>query len=310
MDRLVVPVLSLGASAVIADLRAQVPSEVVAVIVDVGGLHGLDGLRDAMLAAGARRCHIVDVREAVVARACWPALAAGALGVPGPPLESALALPAVASAVVDVAGHESATAVVPWAEDPADRQRLRALVRSLAPSLGLVSMASTSRAARSANLWARVEAVEDLAAVATPRAQSAMRAAEVRIGFAHGVPQELNGVTMTPVELIDSLRTILDDHGVGPAWVRAVSGPGGWRVEAPAARVLHEALASVTARLYDAATAEVAATVAEAYADVVRDGTWFAPLRHALDGFVERATDAANAAVAVRITGGRIEVQA
>lgn len=310
MDRLIVPVLSLGASAAITDLRAHVPAEVIGVIVDVGGMTGLDGLRDAMLAAGARRCHVVDARDAVAERACWPALAAGALGVPGAPLVAALGLPSVAAAVVDMAAHESATAVVPWADDPADRQRLRALLRGLAPSRGLVSVAGHGRPARSANVWARVEAVDDLAAVIATGAASTTPAAEMRIGFVRGLPRALNGVALTPVELIDSVRTILQDHGVGPVRVRAASGPGGWIVDAPAARVLHEALASVTARVYDTATADVAATVAEAYAAVVRDGTWFAPLRHALDGFVERAIDAADAEVVVRVTGGRFEVQA
>ena len=125
-----------------------------------------------------------------------------------------------------------------------------------------------------------------------------------------GVPRSLNGVTMAAVDLIDRLRTILEEAGSGALPVRAPSGSGGWLVAAPAARVLHEALAHLTARLLDPPTAAMAAVVAEAYAAVVRDGSWFAPLRHALDGFVERAVDAANAEVVVRVTGGRIEVQA
>lgn len=311
MDRLVVPVLSLGASAAIADLCAHGGFEVVGVVVDVGGMAGLDGLRDAMLSAGARRCHVVDVREAVTEYACWPALAAGAFGVPGPPLDAALALPAVASAIADVASHESAPAAAPWADDPVDRQRLRALLRGRAPSLGLVSVAGTGRASRSQSLLGRVEAVDDLAAApASAPGRLVSGSAEVRIGFVHGVPRTLNGVTLTAVDLVDSLRTILQDHDLSPIRIRAASGPGGWIVDAPATRVLQAALASVMADRYDMATAEVAATVAEKYAAVVRDGTWFAPLRRALDGFVERAVEAANAEVAVRVTGGRIEVQA
>ena len=54
----------------------------------------------------------------------------------------------------------------------------------------------------------------------------------------------------------------------------------------------------------------MAATVAEAYAAVVRDGQWFSPVRAGLDAFVDRVLDPATGDVRLRVVNGRIEVDA
>jgi argininosuccinate synthase len=156
MDRLVIPVLTSSAADAIAEACAHGGLEVVGVVLDIGATAGLDGLRDLALAAGARRCHVVDVRDAVAEQACWPALRAGALGVPGEPIVGALALPAVAETLVEIARHEGAASVAPWADAIRDRQRLHALVRGVAPTMGVVTLAAAARPAAMRNLWASV----------------------------------------------------------------------------------------------------------------------------------------------------------
>jgi argininosuccinate synthase len=307
MDRLVIPVLTPSAADALAEACAHGGLEVVGVVVDVGAAPGLDGLRDLALAAGARRCHVVDVRDAIAEHACWPALRAGALGVPGEPVVGALALPAVAEALVEVARHEGAAGVAPWADAVRDRQRLHALVRGLVPTMGVVTLTGTARPAATRNLWASVAVVAPGETPSTaPRATPG--SATVRIGFERGFPRSLNGVPMTATDLIGSLETIVASHGAAPRLVRDPSSGAAWRVDAPAAHALHEALAAISAGVYDARTAEVAAHVADAYAAVVRDGAWFSPVRRGLDAFVDRVLDQATGEAVVRVVGGRIEV--
>lgn len=308
MDRVLVPVQSLAAAGAVTALLAHATLEVVGVIVDVGRMRPLDGLRDAVLSAGARRCHVVDARATVAEQVCWPVLRSGALGVAGAPIEGAVALPAVASAVVETAAHEAITAVAPWADDPADRQRLRALLRGLAPTLGLVSVAGHGAGAASQNLWADVVSSDGTDAP-THTHRHAATAVALRVGFERGIPRTVNGVPLSAVELIERLHTLLMPAGLPVERAGATSTSGGWVVDAPVSRVLHQAVASLTTRLYDPAMAEVAQTVAVAYATIVRDGTWFGPLRCALDGFVDRAIAPATAEVSVRIAGGHIEVE-
>jgi argininosuccinate synthase len=308
MDRLVIPVLAPSAADAIADACAHGGLEVVGVVVDVGAMGGLDGLRDLALGAGARRCHVVDAREAVAERACWPALRAGALAPPGEPIAGALALPAVAEALVDIARHEGGASVAPWADTLGDRQRLHALVRGAAPGIGMVALAGPPRHGVFRNVWAAVEtlAADDPAGGATPRA--AAGAATVRIGFEHGFPRTLNGVSMPATDLIGSLETIVASHGMAAEVVRDPSTGTVWRVEAPAARALHDAFGAITAGAFDRRTSDIAAVVAEAYAAVVREGAWFSPVRRGLDGFVDRVLDGVSGDVMVRVVDGRIEV--
>lgn len=305
MERLVIPVLTPAAADVIADLAARPGLEVVAVAIDVGSGTGLDALRDVALGAGARRCHVVDRREPLTAGVLWPALRAGALGVTGPPVLTALSMPAVAETVAEICRHERATSSAVWADDPRDRQRLRALLMAVAPALGLVAVTSAAPVGATANAWARVEPAVDGTAAPPPVAAGV---AEVRIGFERGHPVALNDVAMTPGELIDSLATITRAHGAGTWTVR---GDGGtWTVHAPAALALHLACEALTAPLFDAPTSAMAATVADAYAGVVRDGQWFSPVRAGLDAFVDRVLDPATGDVRLRVVDGRIEVAA
>jgi len=61
---------------------------------------------------------------------------------------------------------------------------------------------------------------------------------------------------------------------------------------------------------FDPPTREMATMVAECYAAVVRDGTWFSPVRAGLDPFVDRVLDPATGEVRLRAVDGRIEVDA
>lgn len=307
MERLVLPMLTPSAAEVLASLAERPDLEVVAVAIDVGSGANLDGLRGLALAAGALRCHVVDRIDALAASVCWPALRAGALGVPGEPVLTALTMPVVAETLAEICRHEQATGAAVWADDPADRRRLRALLKALAPAVGLVSVTGASGAA-TANVWARVAA--GTAAPIAPRAALA-GAAEVRIGFERGVPMALSGVTMTPAELLESLATIARAHGAGTWQVRGEGRDGGpWTVEAPAALALQTAFEALTADRFDTPTREMATTVAEGYAAVVRDGAWFSPVRAGLDAFVDRVLDPVSGEVRLRVVDGRIEVDA
>ncbi len=276
--------------------------DVVAVAIDVGQGTGLDALRDVALSAGATRCHVVDRVEALAAAVCWPALRAGALGEPGEPVLTALSMPAVAEATAEICRHEHATSVAVWADEPRDRQRLRALLRDAAPALGLVSVPSSAATGPSGNLWARVASGPGAEASAAGRGS-----ADLAIGFERGHPVALSGVAMTPAELVDSLATIGRAHGVG-TWTAAGDG-GSWTVQAPAALILQRAFEALTARRFDARTGEMAAAIASAYAAVVRDGAWFSPVRAGMDAFVDRVLEPATGEVRLRVVDGRIEVE-
>ena len=304
MERLVLPVLTPAAADTVAHLVADGRFDVVAVAIDLGQTRVLDGVRDAALLAGARRCHVVDRRDTLAEAVLWPALRAGAIAVPGPPILSALSLPVVADAVAEMARYEDATAVAAWADDPLDRQRLRGLLRAAAPGLGVVSVPQ-GPTGPARNLWASVRTLET-AATPAPGRVAPSGAATLRVGFERGVPVSLNGVNGSPVELIDSLATIAADHGVGPWTVRDDTGTA-WEVEAPAAQVLQQAMQALVASVADGPTMELLATLAPAYATLVRDGAWHSPARAGIDACIDRVLAHADGDITLHISDGRIE---
>ncbi|MFN7978121.1 MAG: argininosuccinate synthase [Vicinamibacterales bacterium] len=305
MSRLVLPVLTPAASATVAHLAGDGRFDVVAVAVDVGQTPALDGVRDAALVAGASRCHVVDRRDTLAEAVLWPALRVGAIAVPGAPVLTALSMPVVADAVAEVARYEGASAVAAWADDALDRQRLRALLRTAAPGLGIVSVPQgTTGPAR--NLWATVRIADTTASRTAPGAASTA-AARLRVGFERGVPVSLNGVNVSPAEMIDSLATIAADHGVAPCMVRDEATGATWQVDAPAAQVLHQAMQALVARVADAPTHELLDTLAPVYATLVRDGAWYSPARAGIDACVDRLLAHADGEITLHISDGRIE---
>jgi argininosuccinate synthase len=316
MPRFVLPVLTLSAADAVSELIREASADVIAVAIDVGQPGDLSGLRAAALGAGATRCHAVDVRDRLADGVIWPVVRSGALMVGGEPLHTAVSLPVVADTVADIVTNEGADGAALWCDDPADRQRLRALLRALRPGLGLVSVRGAGHGTHAvapatrnatANLWASVGPISDVEPYAAPT--STAGPATIRLGFERGLACALNGVTMTPAELIDSLQTIARDHGVG-AWNIAASGQlhAGWRVDAPAAAVLAVARSAIAGRTFDQRTAELADVVADTYAELVRDGGWFTPLREGLDALLARVLATATGDATVLVDRGRIEV--
>jgi argininosuccinate synthase len=305
MSRLVLPVLTPAAAATVAHLVADGRVEVVAVAVDLGQTRALDGVRDAALQAGALRCHVVDRRDTLAEAVLWPALRAGAIAVPGAPVVTALSMPVVAEAVAEVARYESASAVAAWADDPLDRQRLRALLRTAAPGVGVVSVPQGTTGP-ACNLWATVRTIAADAAGPARRAVAA-GTATIGIGVERGVPVSLDGVNVSPVEMIDSLATLAADHGVGPWTVGDEATDTAWEVDAPAAQVLHQAMQLMVDRVADGPTADLRATLAAAYATLVRDGAWHSPARAGIDACVDRLLAHADGDITLHISDGRIE---
>ena len=311
MERIVVPFTSVDAADAVSDLIRGHTTEVVAVAVDLGQAVALDQLRSVALAAGAVRCHVFDHRERLAARFLWPALRAGAIGVSGEPVVTALSAPCVAETLVDVARLEGAAAIVATAPGPRERQRLLAALRDLAPGLGIVTAAGARGPGDERNIWARVRGLDRAEAPALDDAPTAS-AARLVVSIAHGWPVALNGVAMPPDGIVDSLATIARVQGVA-ADVAAgdADAPGQrWLVHAPAAVALDRACAAVAGRTLDEAARTFAGEAAATYARLLRDGHWFTRLRGGLDAFAAHLFEAASGDVTMTIGERRIEVEA
>jgi argininosuccinate synthase len=316
--------------------------EVVAVLVDVGQQTDFEPAFARGRAAGADDVLLVDKRvefaDEVVARA----LKANALYEGKYPLISALSRPVIADAVASIALDVGAEAVVHGCTGKGnDQLRFELAFKSRYPGVRVIAplrdklwnredeiafaeargipveAKQESPYSIDDNLFGRaIEAgiLED-PWVAPPEDAFALTASpsvaplpeEIVVAFEGGVPVALDGEQLELVELIEALNERAGAYGIGRIDMienRAVGIKSRELYEAPAALTLipaHQALEDlVLTRAEGMAKREIELT----WAKTVYDGLWFAPLRHALDAFVDTTQELVSGEVRVRLQAG------
>ena len=248
----------LHASAAIPWLIDTMGVEVVTVTLDVGQGHELGELRARAQDCGASRAHVVDARDDFARDVLFPSLRTAAADEARNAI-TALAWPLIARKLVEIARIEHASAVAHGSTDPAFDAAIRAIDSSIdivAPArkwtMGADDLASYARARRlpvtatsatdcqiDQNLWGRIVAwtsQEAPAAIKTRASRRLDEPATLDLHFEHGAPTSVNGVPMSPAELIECVALIGGQYGIGQTVVSAQ----GRQVlyDAPAATVL------------------------------------------------------------------------
>jgi argininosuccinate synthase len=235
------------------------------VSVDVGQGEDLGELRRRALSCGALRAHAVDVRDelarAVFAGPCQH----DTLGEGGYPRIDEWPRPLIARALLEIARIEGAHAVAHGSLDHALEEAIAAIdpaMPVLAPARqwqlsadarddyarvrGIVPPSRARGGHRiDENVWGRIvswQRGEEPPPVVLHAGPASTEQARLDIGVEHGLPVSINGVPMSPAELVESLALIAGRHGVG----RFETGDDGRLVvcDAPAAVVLRAALAA------------------------------------------------------------------
>ena len=290
----------IHASAAIPWIADTMGVEVVTVTLDVGQGHELGELRARALACGAVRAHVIDARDDFARELLFPSLAMSSIARSAEPSPSIAALlqqqtlaalprPLVARKLVEIARIENAGAVAHGSTDPAFDAAVRAIdtsIRIIAPTrewgMSEADLVTYARARRlpvdtsaaqdcriDQNLWGRVVAWSGDAMPAVLRTRTVGRLTEpatVDLHFENGAPTSINGVPMSPAELVECLALIGGQHGIGQMTVSAQ----GRQVlhDAPAATILHAAVAAAGR----SASADVCLTLADGAYTVLNPG--------------------------------------
>ena len=285
----------LDTTVAIAWLKEQHAAEVVAVTLDLGQGDELEAIRNRALAAGASRAHVLDVREEFATGYMLPALKADAIREDGESMTAALGRPLIAEKLVAIARIERADGVAHGGmADSTDQAGLDAMIRDLDPSMRVLTPAREWGMTRSEEIeYAGARGIVVPPAVDSRHhtltkspAECPDEPAYVEITFEHGAPTALNGVPMPFVELIAILGAIAAAHGVG------------------AAAVLHATHQELQTLVMASDLADSCRTVSAQYADIIRHGRWFLPMRDALDAFVEKVQDAVTGIVRMKFFKG------
>ncbi len=334
----------LDTSAMIPWLRERYGCEVVAVVADVGQGDDLEAVRRKARRSGAAACEVVDLRSEFVREFIFPALRAGAVYEGRYLLGTALARPLIARAQVRAARRHGCDALAHGCTGKGnDQVRFELAYAALAPELAVVApwreweLASRADAVAYArerdvpipttaerpysvdrNLWhASYEGgvLEDPSEPAPPGLferttdpeDAPGRPETVRVGFEAGLPTSVDGASVDPVALLQTLNGRAGAHGVGRVDLvenRVVGMKSRGAYETPGGTVLLAALRDLESITLDRETVRFKDSVSRRYADLVYEGKWFGALREALDGFLVSACRPVTGEVTMRLYRG------
>jgi len=337
----------LDTSVAIPWLKDKYGAEVIAVALDLGQGRELNQIRERAIAAGAARCHVLDVREEFARDYILPALRADALYEERYPLATALGRPLIAKKLIEIAHMENATAVAHGCNGEGnDQVRIEVSARAIDPQMTVLAPArdwemnrpqeidyararniSTQAKVESPystdrNLWGRsiqcgvledpwTEPPDDIYTLTKSPSAAPDVPAYVEIEWQDGVPTAVSGVEMSLVELISSLETIAGVHGVGRIDMvenRVVGSKSREIYEAPAALLLYVAHKEMEGLVVPKDLQRLKQRLSQEYADIVYNGLWFSPTRAAIDAFNQSFQERVTGTIRLKLFKGDCRV--
>jgi len=253
-------------------------AEIIAVTIDLGQRkEWLEEVRDRALATGAVRAHVVDVRDEFARDYLVRGLKAGLFRHDPASMIEALARPILAQTLVSIAGIEQARAVAHGDRGGSGGAALATAVRALDPALTLLAVPATMSTP-----------VDDRAELSRVATTFPGEPAYVDIAMQRGAPTGVNGVAMPWADLVASLDILARAHGVGPSALGALD-------------VAHQALEKAT---MSSDAERFGIGIANEYLRMLHDGSWFSPLRQALDAYVDKIQERVGGVVRLKLFKG------
>ena len=304
----------------------------------------LAGVREKAIASGADECFVEDLREEFVRDYVFPTLRAGAIYNRKYLLGTSMARPVIAKAQVDVARRVGADALAHGCTGKGnDQVRFELTYMAFAPELEVIApwrvwnIRSREDALRYAaeknvpvtatkekiysrdrNIWhisheggvledPANAPLEDMFMLTADPVNAPDKPEEIVIGFERGTPVTLNGERMSPLQILTALNDVGGKHGVGRADIvedRLVGMKSRGVYETPGGTILYTAHSELEQLVLDRRTLAAKDLIAPRYADLVYEGRWWTPERHAYDAFVDVTQQRVSGTVTVRLFKG------
>jgi argininosuccinate synthase len=339
----------LDTSIIIPWLKEHYHCEVIAVCGDIGqGGEELDGLKEKALKTGASQVFVEDMREEFVSEYLWKLVRSGAVYEQKYLLGTSIARPLLAKRQAEVALKTGCDALAHGCTGKGnDQVRFELTYKAIAPHLDVIapwrewdivsredaieyakahkvpiSQSTTKIYSRDRNIWhishegGELEdpanaAPEHIWMLTKSPADAPNKAAELTIGFDHGVPVSLNGQhRLSGVALLEELNKIGGEHAIGRIDLienRFVGMKSRGCYETPGGTLLIAAVREIEALTLDRTTLHYKQKLALDYAEMVYNGLWFTPLRESLDAFFAKIAEPLTGEITLRLYKGNLE---
>lgn len=337
----------LDTSIIIPWLLEHYDCEVIAMAGEVGLGLDHDALRDKALKCGAIKCYIEDIAEEFITDYVYPTLKAGAIYEGKYLLGTSFARPVIAKRMVEIARKENCTAIAHGATGKGnDQVRFELTVKALAPDLKIIApwrlwdiksrdeeidyaharnipvpVTKANNYSMDQNLWhlshegmdledpANEPQYEKILELCVTPEKAPDKAAYVEIDFEKGIPVAVDGVKLSPVDLLKKLNEIGGANGVGIVDMvenRLVGMKSRGVYETPGGTLMYAAHRELELLCIDRDTLHYKDTMAPKYADLVYFGQWFHPLREAMDAFVNSTQERVTGKVRLKLYKGNV----
>ncbi len=336
----------LDTSVIVPWLKENYGCEVICYTADIGQGEELSGLPAKSVASGASKIIIEDLQEEFAKDYLFPLLRSGAIYERKYMLGTSIARPLIASRLIWAAQQEGADAIAhgctgkgndqvrfeltamaldprikviaPWREWDI-RSREDAIAYAQARNIPITSTLK-SIYSRDRNLWHLSheggiledpwqEPEEDMFQMSVSPESAPDQPEVIEIEFDSGYPVSLNGVALSPANLIKSLNEIGGRNGVGRIDLvenRLVGMKSHGVYETPGGTILlaaHRELESIT---LDRETLHYKDVIAQRYAELVYNGQWFTLLRKSLDAFFDTTQAHVTGSVRIKLYKGNV----
>jgi argininosuccinate synthase len=324
-------------------------AEIIGLCTNVGQEEDWDSMEEKAKNSGASKLYIRDVREEFVNDFIFPMLRAGAVYEGKYLLGTSIARPLQAKHQVDVALKEDADAVAHGCTGKGnDQVRFELTYKALAPHLKVIApwrmwdIRSREQAieyaekrnihlgniskkniySRDSNLWHTSHEggdledpwnrpKEDLYLHAVSPKDAPDKEEVVTIEFEKGIPVGLDGKTMKPLEIVETLNKIGAANGIGRTDIvetRTVGMKSRGVYETPGGTILYQALRELEMLTLDFDTLSMKNVLSQRYAELIYRGKWYTPLRESLEAFMRYASQYTTGSVRAALYKGNIVV--
>jgi argininosuccinate synthase len=339
----------LDTSIILKWLIEQYDAEVIAYTADVGQGEEVEEAREKALTTGAIEAIAEDLREPFVKDYVFPALRANAVYEWYYLLGTSLARPVIAKGMVDVAKRMGADAIAHGATGKGnDQVRFELSAFALKPDIKVIAPWREWDMKGRADL-VRYAGERGIPIPVTPEKPYSMDANMLHISYEGGVledpweappsnmfrltvspedapdepervtityykgdPVAVDGVEMSPTELLTAMNELGGRHGVGRVDIvenRFVGMKSRGVYETPGGTILQHAHKAVESITLDREVAHLRDELVPRYAEMVYNGFWFAPEREALQAFMDNIQDRVSGEARLKIFKGQVTIE-
>ena len=338
----------LDTSVLIPWLKENYGAEIIAVSGNVGQGTELDGLEEKALKTGASKLYIEDLTDEFVNDYVIPTMQAGAT-YEQYLLGTSFARPIIANRIVEIAKKEGADAICHGCTGKGnDQVRFELAIQAFAPEIDIIApwrfwelnsrekeisyaeahniplkINKETNYSKDKNLWhlshegldledpaneAPINKPGFLEMSVSPE-QAPDVPTNVTIHFEKGVPTSVDGVEMTPTQIIEKLNEVGGANGCGILDIvenRLVGMKSRGVYETPGGTVLYKAHEKLEEITLDKETQHYKQSLALKFADLVYNGQWYTPLRKAMTAFVTSTQETVTGDVTLKLYKGNI----